>query len=127
MDLMRLFILFYVIYALILLYEFSLKTGRKWYELYIPVYSYYVLFKIVGMDIYWFILSLMPGIFIYILHEYMILVVLSYIFAIFISLLFCYLMARKFDKGIWFALGLFFLNPIFMGILTFSKKCIYNK
>lgn len=109
------------------MYEFTLKTGRKWYELYIPVYSYYVLFKIAGLDIYWFLLSLMLEIFIYILSKYMIVIVLSYIFVIIISLLFCYLMVKKFDKGIWFALGLFFFNPIFMGILAFSKKCIYNK
>ena len=126
MDLIILFNFFYIIYALILLYEFSLKTGRKWYELYIPLYSYYVLFKIAGMDIYWFMLWVIPGIFIYILSEYMIVIVLSYIFSIIIYLLFCYFMARKFDKGIWFTLGLFFLNPIFMGILAFSKNCVYN-
>lgn len=33
-------------------------------------------------------------------------------------------LADIFDKGIGFAIGLIFLNPIFIGILAFNKKCV---
>lgn len=121
------FCIAYVIFSLVTLWKFAVKTGREGWELYIPIYSYYVLFKIAGLDIYWFIMSLLPSVVIIIFSEYLILVVLSYFFAIFISFFYCISLSSRFNKGIGFAFGLLFLNPIFMIILTYSKKCIYNK
>jgi len=63
----------------------------------------------------------------FIFPENLIICALVYLFAIVLNYYYCLSLARKFNKGIGFALGLFFLNPIFMAILTFSKKCVYNK
>lgn len=127
LDFIILFSVAYVIFSLVMLWQFAVKTGREGWKLYIPIYSNYVLFDIAGLDIYWFIISLVPVLAVYTLYEYTIIVVLSYVFSIFLSFFYCYSLAKKFNKGIGFTLGLFFLNPIFMAILTFDKKCIYQK
>ena len=127
LELIIYFCLAYVIFNLIMLWKFAVKTGREGWELYIPVYSNYVLLKIAGLDIYWFIMTLLPAVVVWLFKEYVILVILSYLFAMFVSFFYCMSLSRKFNKSIGFALGLFFLNPIFMAILTFSKKCVYNK
>ena len=52
--------------------------------------------------------------------------VLSSIFTLIIYFCFCHSLAGRFNKGLGYALGLFFLNPIFLAILTFNKKCYYR-
>lgn len=127
MDLFILFSFFYMIFWIVMLCKFAKKTGYGGWKLFVPVYSYYVLMKIAGLDIYWFLLSFVSALAIYMLYEYTFIVILFYLFALFISFVYCYSLARKFNKGIGYAFGIFLLNPIFMPILTFSKKCVYSK
>jgi hypothetical protein len=112
---------------MVLLYKFSVKTGGEGWELYIPIYSYYVLYKVAGLKSYWFTLYLILSVFLVIFSGNFIICALIYLFLIVLHYYYCLSLAKKFNKGIGFALGLFFLNFIFMAILTFSKKCIYNK
>ena len=51
----------------------------------------------------------------------------DYLLAFYVSFVYSYSLAKKFNKGIGFGLGIFLLNPIFMPILAFSNKCVYNK
>ena len=57
LELIILLSLAYIIFSCVMLWKFAVKTGRKGWELYIPIYSNYVLLKIAGLDIYWFILT----------------------------------------------------------------------
>ena len=125
-----LFILFYIscgIFWLVTLWKFAIKTGRKGWELYIPIYSNYVLLKIAGLNIYWFLITLLPLFVSVIFYEYPVIILLSIIPVIYVSFKYCSLLSKKFNKDIGFAFGLFLLNSIFMCILAFDKKCIYNK
>ena len=127
LEFIILFYIAFIVFALIALWKLAVKAGRKGWELYIPIYSYYVLYKIAGMDIYWFIMQFIPLVFVLILGDSFIVLLITYIFSIMLSFIFCIKLANKFNKGIGFGFGLFFLNPIFMAILAFDKKCIYNK
>lgn len=116
----------FVIFYLIVLWKFAVKTGRPGWSLYIPIYSNYVWVNIAGMDLIWCLLSFAPGI---VLHMYpgnSSIALLSSIFSMIIYFCFCHSLAGRFNKGIGYALGLFFLNPIFLAILTFNKKCYYR-
>ena len=119
--------LIYFMFAMVLLWKFSVKTGGEGWELYIPIYSYYVLYKVAGLKSYWFSLYLILVMILLIFPENLIICGLVYLFAIAIHYYYCLSLAKKFNKGIGFAFGLLFLEPIFMAILTFSDKCIYNK
>lgn len=117
----------FIIFYYVVLWKFAVKVGRKGYELYIPIYSDYVLLSIAGMDIYWFIMVIITGMSISIFSEYTFIIILSFIFLLMLSFIYCIKLANKFNKGIGFAFGLFLLNPIFMTILALDNKCVYNK
>ena len=91
LEFIILFSIAYIIFSLVVLWKFAIKTGREGWELYIPIYSNYVLLKIAGLDIYWFIISLMPMIILYILNEYLFIIILSYLFSLLFSFFYCYL------------------------------------
>ena len=127
LELIYLFIIALTIFYYVVLWKFAVKADRKGYELYIPIYSDYVLLSIAGMDVYWFIMCIIAGMSISIFSEYSFMVILSFIFLLILSFIYCIKLANKFNKGIGFAFGLFFLNPIFMTILALDNKCVYNK
>ncbi len=80
------------------------KAGRPAWEAIIPIYNYYVMLKIIGKPTWWLILLILP------------LVNIIFIFLI------CLQTATVFNKGMFFALGLFFFTPIFYLILAFDKS-----
>ena len=127
LDLFILFCFFYIIFYVVMLWKFAVKAGYDGWELFIPFYSNYVLMKIAGLDIYWYLLSLAPSLIIFMLYEYTIMIIFAYLLAFYVSFVYSYSLAKKFNKGIGFGLGIFLLNPIFMPILAFSNKCVYNK
>lgn len=113
-------------FYLFVLWKFAIKTGRPGWSLYIPIYSNFVWVSIAGMDTIWCLLSFAPSIVIYMYPGNSSIALLSSIFSMIIYFCFCHSLAERFNKGIGYALGLFFLNPIFLAILTFNKKCYYR-
>ena len=79
------------------------------------------------MDTIWCILSFAPSVVMYMYPGNVGVYILSSIFAMIISFCFCHSLARRFNKGIGYAIGLFLFNPIFIAILTFNRKCYYYK
>ena len=127
MDLFILFCFFYIIFYVVVLWKVAVKAGYEGWELLIPIYSNYILMKIAGLDIYWFLASIFLGILTPLFEGYTIILILIYIFSLYVSFMYSYSLAKKFNKGLGFGLGIFLLNPIFMPILAFSNKCVYNK
>lgn len=78
------------------------KAGRPGWESLIPIYSAYVLMKIIGKPGWWVFLLLIP------IVNFVILII-SYIE-----------LAKVFGKGTGFGIGLIFLSFIFIPILAFG-------
>jgi hypothetical protein len=101
-------ILFFLIFvAIYLFYGYCLgrifqKAGRPLWEGFVPIYSVYVMLKIVGRPGWWLILYIIP------------------IVNIVIPIIVYYDLARSFGKGVGFTLGLIFLSFIFIPILAFG-------
>lgn len=116
----------YIVFYLIVLWKFAVKTGRPGWSLYIPIYSNFVWCDIAGMDTIWCILSFAPSVAISMSPGNIGISIVSSIFAMIISFYFCKSIANKFNKGTGYAIGLFILKPIFIAILALNKKCIYR-
>jgi hypothetical protein len=78
------------------------KAGEPGWAAIIPFYNLYVMTKIAGKPGWWVLLCLIP------LVNFVIFIIIS------IGI------AKNFGKGAGFGLGLFFLGPIFYGILGFG-------
>ena len=115
-----------IIFYLILLWKFALKTGNPGWSLIIPIYSNFIWCKIARMDTIWCIMSFVPGIILKMYPGNLEIFILSGIFSMIVAFCFCNSLAQRFGKGLLFTIGLLFLNPIFLAILTFNKKCIYR-
>lgn len=126
MEILNSLTIVYIIFYLVVLWKFAVKTGRPGWSLYIPIYSNFVWCSIAGMDIVWCILSIAPSIVTYMYPGNIGILILSSIFSMIISFCFCHSLANRFNKGIWYAIGLFLFNPIFLAILALNKKCIYR-
>jgi hypothetical protein len=79
------------------------KAGQPGWAAIIPIYNIFILCKIVGRPWWWVILCFIP------LINLIALAVLSMD------------VAKSFGKGVLFAVGLFFLGPIFYCILGFGS------
>lgn len=88
--------------ALIAMWKVYTKAGKPGWAVLIPIYNLYVLLEIVGRPWWWLIMFLIP----------VVNVVLLFIIS--------FDLAKSFGKGAGFALGLIFLNLIFMLILGFG-------
>ena len=117
----------YIIFYLIILWKFAEKTGRPGWSLYIPIYSNFVWCNIAGMDTIWCILTFAPSVVMYMYPGNINAIIICSISSIIISFCFCHSLANRFNKGMGYAIGLFFLNPIFIAILTLNKRCIYRE
>lgn len=99
------------------------KAGKGGWEAIIPFYSNWVLVEVAELKWYWFlgffgplVLGMIPEI------EF-----LGYLVYLFTTFNVFYNISKKFNKGAGFAIGLTLLTPIFLAILGFSKKNVYNK
>lgn len=117
----------YFIFYLVVLWKFAIKTGRPGWCLYIPIYSNFIWCDIAGMDSIWCIMTFAPGIVLKMYPGNPYVYLLSGIFTIILTFCFCNSLAKRFGKGMLFTLGLLFFNPIFLAILTFSKRCYYYR
>ena len=89
--------------VLIALWKIYTKAGKPGWTVLIPIYNLYILLEIVGRPGWWLIMFLIP--------------VVNVIFFLIIS----FDLAKSFGKGTGFALGLIFLNMIFLLILGFGN------
>ena len=126
------------IWMVVCLWIIFKKAWRKWWEAIIPVWNLYVFFKIAWKTSYFWVLILLP--IVWIIHFvliwfgagneslYMISSLFSWILWICSFLLpliawleLPYWITKKFWKSNWFYIWMLFLTPIFMWILAFSN------
>lgn len=79
------------------------KAGQPGWAAIIPIFNLFILLKIVGRPWWWLVLMFIP------IVNIVILAILSMD------------VAKSFGKGLLFAVGLFFLSPIFYCILGFGS------
>ena len=98
-----------VLWAVVLLFfiacgwKIFTKAGQPGWAILVPIYNIIVLLKIVGKPAWWFLLMLIP--------------VVNFIVLIMVDIE----LAKRFGKGIGFAMGLIFLGVIFGPILAFGS------
>jgi len=78
------------------------KAGKPGWASIVPIYNVIVLLQIAGRPVWWLLLLLIPFV------------------NLVIIFLLCIDLAKSFAKGAGFGVGIFFLGPIFLGILAFS-------
>ena len=103
-----------IIYAIIMIILKGLifvKARKHFWATFIPVYRDGVLFKICGYSYWWLILLLIP--------------VIGWFMYGILKLIMNFELAKSFEKGFFFGLGIWLLKPIFELILIFNKKIQY--
>ena len=100
------------------------KAGKGGWECIVPVYGYWVLTEIAGLEWWWFLLAIADSILSILGIEY--LSGVANLVSLFASFNIYYNIARRFnkDKGISVLAGIF--SGIFILIFGFSKKEVYN-
>lgn len=114
------------LYYIIVLWKIAKKAGQPGISLIIPIYSNFTWPKVLGLDTIWCIMSFIPSIMTKMYSDNLGIYLLSGAFSIVIYCYYCFCLAKRFNKGILFAIGLILLNPVFLGILAFNKKCWYS-
>jgi hypothetical protein len=90
------------IIVLVAMWKIYTKAGKPGWAVIIPIYNIYIMLEIVGRPWWWLLLMLIPGV------------------NAIIGIILVFDLAKSFGKGAGFALGLLFLNLIFMLILAFG-------
>jgi hypothetical protein len=80
------------------------KAGRQGWAALVPGYNLLILLRITGKPLWWLLLFLIPGV--------------NFVASILVGVA----LARKFDKGALFGIGLTFLPFIFLPILGFGAS-----
>lgn len=99
------------IIQLVAMWKLYKKAGQAGWKSIIPIYNIVILFKIAGLSpwlILVYLLAIVPFI--------------GWIAGIVITAILCYKLALSFGKDIGWAVGLYFLAPIFYMILAFGKS-----
>lgn len=124
------FLVVFYILTVIAGWKILTKAGEKGWKILIPIYNYYMLYKIAGVNFWiWFFI---PTILIGVINSVsgdgkdmsiiaIILVLIVLIYTIVGICKFCKGLAASFGKGTSFAVGLFFLPNIFQLILGFGS------
>lgn len=99
------------IVQIIAMWKLYKKAGEAGWKSIIPIYNAVILFKIAGLSP-WLILVYLLGIVPFI----------GWIAIIVMTAILCYKLALSFGKDIAWAIGLYFLAPIFYMILAFGKS-----
>lgn len=99
-----------VIYVLLIIamWRIFTKAGKPGWASIVPIYNVVVMFQIIGLNPWLLLLYLIP--------------VVNFVVAIVFSIMQASRLSKAFGKGTGFALGLFFLNPIFLLILGFGDS-----
>jgi hypothetical protein len=101
-----------VVFEIAALWQVFVKAGRPGWAAIIPIYNLYVLLKVIGRPGWWLLLFLVG----------IIVPFLGWILLVVISIIVAIDLARSFAKSSGFAVGLFFLNFIFVPILGFGES-----
>ena len=111
------------------------KAGEAGWKSIIPVYSDYISYKIAWQPSYFWLVFVL-GIITSVANgmadpngtntTILLIVLLIRIILAIISILYCIKLSRAFGHGIGFAIGLIFLQPIFMLILGFGNDPYYG-
>ena len=104
-------VIIYVIIMVILKGLIFVKARKYFWATFIPVYRDGVLFKICGYSYWWLILLLIP-------------IIGWFMYAI-LKLIMNFELAKSFEKGFFFGIGIWLLKPIFELIIIFNKKIQY--
>ena len=106
------------IVSIIGMWKMFTKAGEEGWKSIIPIYNMITLCKIVGVSPWWILIVFVSGLLgiIPILGS-----LLNLAVSIYFSILLCVSTANSFGKDTGFAVGLFFLSPIFYCILGFGK------
>lgn len=89
--------------TIIAMWKIFVKAGKPGWASLIPIYNAIVLFQIVNLSPWLLLLSIVP--------------IVNIIAMFIISIMLCLRLAKAFQKGTGFAIGLIFLNTIFILIL----------
>lgn len=111
------------------------KAGQAGWKSIIPIYGDYVSYKIAWQTSY-FWLSFILEVVVSCIDTFMnptgeniacaaIVILINLVLAV-ISIMYCVKLSRAFGRGIGFAIGLIFLQPIFLLILAFSDSQYYG-
>lgn len=98
---------FYVL-LVIAMWKIFTKAGKPGWASIVPIYNVIVMFQIIGLNPWLLLLYLIP--------------VVNFVVAIVFSIMQASRLSKAFGKGTGFALGLFFLNPIFLLMLGFGDS-----
>lgn len=93
-----------IIYTVLANWQLFKKLGGNGWECLVPFYGNYVLFEAVYGNGWKFLTLLIP------------------FYNIYVSIKLNFDLAKGFGKGVGFGFGLWFLNPIFLGILAFDES-----
>jgi hypothetical protein len=104
-----------MVVAIIGMWKLFTKAGKEGWKSIIPIYNVYTLCEIIGVSPWWILISFVCGI-IPILGWIVLPVV-----AVYFGILVAKSTANAFGKDTGFAVGLYFLAPIFYCILGFGK------
>lgn len=103
-------IIFYIyfIYMILIRGVIYKKAKEHYWATFIPIYRDAVLFRICGYSVWWILLLLIP--------------IIGWILYGILKIIMRFELAKAFDKGFGFGLGLWIFRPIFESILVFSRK-----
>ena len=100
------FILIFAVLTIVANWKLFVKAGKPGWAALVPVYNTVVLYQIAGLNPWLILLYLVPFV--------------NYIAMLVLSIMLASKLAKAFGKGTGFAVGIFFLQPIFTLILGFG-------
>jgi hypothetical protein len=99
-----------LIFEIAALWHVFVKAGQPGWAAIIPIYNVWILLKVIGRPGWWLLLFLLA-----------IIPLIGSIFVLVISIIINIDLAKSFNKGSGFAVGLIFLSFIFVPILGFGS------
>ena len=100
-----------IVFEIAALWKVFVKAGQPGWAAIIPIYNLYILLKVIGRPAWWLLLFV-AGV---------IVPFVGWILLIVIGIIIAIDLAKSFAKSSGFAVGLFFLNFIFVPILGFGQ------
>lgn len=103
-----------IIFGIIINWKLFTKAGKPGWASIVPVYNMVILFEIIGYKWYYVFLLCAGAI-----------PVIGQLVLILFTISYSIKLAKSFGQSTGFGIGLFFLSPIFMAIIAFSKNINY--
>ena len=137
------FVLVFYILTVIATWKIFKKAGEPGWKCLIPIYNYYIMFKIVGMkNWFWWILAISICASIMMTVDgtanltseqlehldwgqhptSIVAIIITCVASIYVNVVFAWRTSKVFGHGVGYFIGLFFLQPIFWLILGFDKS-----